>query len=110
RDIHVTGVQTCALPICLDARNEWWYDHESGMVYVIPPQGRQIDQIEFRGKHATYVVEMEDCADLVMNGIDFFGATVKMDRCQNITVRDAHFKFPAYSRRMLGELGPVPTT
>lgn len=95
---------------CLDAPNEWWYDHESGMVYVIPPQGRQIDQIEFRGKHATYVVEMEDCADLVMNGIDFFGATVKMDRCQNITVRDAHFKFPAYSRRMLGELGPVPTT
>jgi hypothetical protein len=95
---------------CLNRPGEYWYEKASKTLYLIPPKGKSPAEMNLRGKVQTYVLEMKDCSRITFDGIDFFGATFKGSDCRNITLKNASFDHPSWSRRMLGELGRVPTT
>lgn len=95
---------------CLDQPGEWWFDHLTDTLLLIPPEGKTPDQLRLRGKVMSYALDLTDCADLVFDGIDFFAATFHLQDCQRVTIENADLRYPSHSRRTLGELGVVDST
>jgi len=95
---------------CLDAPGEWWLDAQSRTLYLIPPKGKQPHGLRLRGKVVTYMVDMRECSYLVLDGIDFFGATFRLEDCEHVTIENSRLLYPSFSRRVLGELGPTAST
>jgi hypothetical protein len=94
---------------CLNRHGEYWYEKETKTLHLIPPKGKIPSEMNLRGKVQTYALEMKNCSQLTFDGIDFFGATFKAKDSRNITIANTRFDYPSWSRRMLGELGRVPT-
>jgi len=95
---------------CLNRPGEYWYEKETKTLHLIPPKGKSPSDMQLRGKVLSYVLEMKNCSEITFEGIGFFGGTFKGQDCKKITIRDARFDFPSWSRRMLGEYGRVPAT
>ncbi|VGO18360.1 hypothetical protein [Pontiella sulfatireligans] len=95
---------------CLNQPGEYWYEKATKTLFMIPPAGKKPAQMNLCGKVLSYVLELNNCSNITFDGIGFFGATFKGQDCKNITIKNARFDYPAWSRRMLGELGRVPAT
>jgi len=93
---------------CLDRPGEWWFDHKTRTLSLIPPEGATPDQMRLRGKVATYALDLKDCSHVVFNGVDFFGATFRMSNCGNVVLENAELLYPNINRRVLDELGEIP--
>jgi hypothetical protein len=94
----------------LDAPGEWHYDKASKTLYYHTPKGKTPAGMDIRGKVLTYALEIRDCRHVTVRGLDFFGATMKAIANQDLTVEDVDFLYPSYSKRVLGDWGPVETT
>ena len=95
---------------CLDVANEWWYDKKDKELLVKLPDGKKPQDYELRGKHLDYSLKLNRCSNLVFDGIDFYASTFYLNDCFNVTIKNSNLLYPSYSKRVLGELGPLDVT
>lgn len=94
----------------LDAEGEWFYSTRDRMLYLWPPGGKHPESLDVWGKVRSYALEVLDSSHLVIKGVQFFGTTFRFEDCHHVTVEDCHLLYPSYSKRMLGDLGPMDVT
>ncbi len=94
----------------IDVENEWFYEPETGMLYLWAEDGVEPSGLDVRGKVQSYVFEGQDCSHIRIQGVDFFGTTVNFENCSNISIEDGKFLYPSYSKRMLRDLSPIDVT
>ena len=100
----------CAMA-CLDAPGEWFYEKETGSLYLCTEDGRNPSGKEIKGKIITYALQIDSSRYLEIRGLDFFGCTGSFAGCDHLLIRDCDFMYPSYSRRMLGSTDkPEATT
>ena len=103
----------------LDAYEEWFYDKDTKMLYLIMPEndadtcphtdaGARI----LRGRTLDNIVEIIDSNHVVVSNISFYGANIiASNNVDSITFDSLIFKFPSSSHRMLrSETIPRQTT
>jgi parallel beta helix pectate lyase-like protein len=81
----------------LDAPNEWWVTEEEAaakFVYYIPPAGRRIDAgtIEIRTRKSG--LDLGTRSHILVDGLDFFAATVDFSESRNCIVRNCRVLYP----------------
>ena len=90
----------------IDADNEWYYDIATKKLYVFGnPTGKTI-----KGKTQSYAFTVTGSSNITIEGLYFFGTTVKYDNSTNGTVGNCHFAFPSCSKRMLKSEDTPETT
>jgi len=94
----------------LDTPGEWFYKPESGMLYLWPLTGQSPDEMEIKGKIQSYAFDVQNSDYIHLEGIDFFGTTVKLENSTNCTIENCNFLYPSYSKRMLSNLSPIDVT
>ncbi len=95
---------------CLDTAGEWYYNKDTGYLYLWPEGGRRPDELEIRGKNIVYSPHFVRSGHIQFRNIEFFGVTFNIEDSDNILIEDCRFKYPSYSRRMLGDLGATEVT
>jgi len=98
---YIEGMQ------CLDQPGEWWYDYKTMMLYVIPTPGTTPEQMNLTGKCKTYNLTIKNSENIVFTGFEFFATTFRSDYSKGVTISNCEFKYPSYSKRVLGELASV---
>ncbi len=99
----------CSLS-CLDTTGEWFYNPSTGELYLWPEDVKDLGKKEIRGKIITYALTLKNCNYVIVRGLNFFGATFKIENCLNTIVEDSHLLYPSYSKRMLGILDEPEVT
>ena len=102
----------------LDAPSEWFYDTNIKKLYLWMLDSDQPGSHDIRGKTSTYSFTLTNSsAWLVLSNLNFFATTIFMsgtsetDDVSNIRLDSLHFRYPSYSKRMLGSLAvPNMTT
>merc|ERR1719285_819897 len=101
----------------LDAPEEWHFDPKTMMLQVIPPKGKNCqDLTNLRGRTVDYGLSITDSTNIAISNMTFFGATINVHGKKNKSVDNIHldsiqFLFPTSSHRMLGEaLEPLATS
>jgi len=90
----------------IDTNNEWYYDMTSKKLYVYGnPTGKTI-----KGKTQSYAFNFLNSSNITIQGLYFFGTTVKFENATNGTVDNCHFAFPSCSKRMLKSEDTPETT
>jgi hypothetical protein len=87
---------------CLDAPGEWFYDKDTGELYVWfhdsgSPAGRYIE-----GKNRNFGLTLLNCEFLDFKGFTLFGAAFKLDQTYDTTFEDCNFLYSSYLKKMLG--------
>ena len=90
--------------MCLDVPREWWFTPVTKTVYFIPPDRKNPGGKNVRGKVMSYALIIDKSRYLHFRGIDFFGTTFKITSSKNITIENSQQLYPAYSKRVLGNL------
>lgn len=90
----------------IDTNNEWYYELATKKLYVFGnPTGKTI-----KGKTQSYVFTVTGSSNIIIEGLYFFGTTVKFENATNGTLDNCHFAFPSCSKRMLKSEGTPETT
>ncbi|MBL7214221.1 MAG: DNRLRE domain-containing protein [Phycisphaerae bacterium] len=85
----------------LDAPGEWFYDKDTGELYVWfedsgSPSGRYIE-----GKNKHHILELTNCEWLDFRGIELFAGAFDLSSTYDTTFEGCRFMYPSYGRRML---------
>ena len=100
----------------LDAKEEWHFDKDTNVLSFIPPTGFDMETAVIRGKVKTYAMSITDAQHMVIRNFDFFGTTLETEskketnHTSHIKLDSNHFKYPSYSKRMLGDSGRIQPT
>ncbi|MCK4959212.1 MAG: DNRLRE domain-containing protein, partial [Planctomycetes bacterium] len=87
----------------LDQPGEWYYDMNTGEVWLWCEDGQTPQGRDVRGKTISYALTMDGCSYIEIRGINFFGSTINSTNGLHITIEDCNFSYPTWFRRMLGE-------
>ncbi|MDZ8119149.1 DUF1565 domain-containing protein [Pontiella agarivorans] len=93
----------CKLEL-LDAEREWFYDIDTGMLYLWSPGGGMPDG-DIRGKVLSYAFNISDSQYVRLDGFNFFGAAFRYYRTTHSSVKNCDLNFPSCSKRMLKQVG-----
>jgi hypothetical protein len=106
----------------LDAPSEWFFDKDTHVLYLYPPDGRSPADsgIEIRAKASTYTIEIgAPTAYLDLANITFVATAITATSydpeaphggdasVSNIRFESLNFSYPSSSRRMLQDLAPI---
>eukprot|EP00794_Sanderia_malayensis_P003512 gene3512-4013_t len=101
----------------LDQAEEWYYNKTTKMLYVWTKDGDSPAKHELRGKVQTYAIKIWNSSNLVVKDLDFFATTllaesvdVNNNNIDELTFQSLNFKYPSYSKRMLGDPAPPQWT
>lgn len=94
----------------LDQEKEWFYNPDTNMLYAHVPGGGSPASLQMRGKTLTYAITATNCDYIVIDGIDFRGATFKLSSCYKARVQNCDLTYPSCTKRMLGNLGTPDTS
>lgn len=90
----------------LDTVNEWHFDQITNKLVVYGnPVGKKIQV-----KTQDYFLTMNGVSNITIDGLNFFGTTVKATSSHDITIKNTLFSYPSCSRRMLGSTSYPFTT
>jgi hypothetical protein len=87
----------------LDQPGEWYYDKDTGEVWLWCEDGQTPQGRDVRGKTISYALTMDNCSYVDIRGINFFGCTINFTNGLHMTLEDCNFSYPTWFRRMLGE-------
>ncbi|VGO16316.1 hypothetical protein PDESU_04907 [Pontiella desulfatans] len=97
--------------VMLDQPNEWAFDETSGVLYLktedgLSPSGRVV-----RARNQDYFFSGTGTSKhIVIDGFDFFGTTFSFVNSEGITVKNCNFRYPSFSKRVLGSTAPPSPT
>ncbi|MBL7113312.1 MAG: hypothetical protein ISS19_15345 [Bacteroidales bacterium] len=94
----------------IDVPGEWFFDPADSMIYLAVEDGQDPNEMEIRGKIQSYAFDVTGSSGIKLIGLNFFGSMVSFVNCEHITLEDCHFLYPAYSKRMLGDLSFMDVT
>lgn len=102
----------------LDAPEEWFYDMDTKMLYLIMPTDEEADMCPetgtdfLRGRTLDNVIEIIDSTNVIVANIDFFASNIVATKnVDKITLDSLIFNFPSSSHRMLKDASyPKATT
>ncbi len=87
---------------CLDIENEWYFDRESGILYLYAPGGVDPGSLKVRGKTRNYFLDVDEWNHVRVQDIQSFGCAFNLSHCTNFTFEDCRFLYPSYNERMMG--------
>ena len=86
----------------LDMPGEWYYDMNTGEVWLWCEDGQTPQGRDVRGKTISYGMQMDGSSYVEIRGLKFFGCTITSLNGLHITIEDCTFSYPTWFRRMLG--------
>jgi len=87
----------------LDGPEEWFYDSNTRLLRVIPPQGKTCEDLSnLRGRIIDYGLVIEDSEKILISNFTFFGTNIAVDNSRDVHLDSTKFLFPSSSHRMLG--------
>lgn len=106
-----SGIQFFLMGLpALDIPEEWWYDQQTGVLYFISPDGERPEPGQIRGKRRDFLLTIEDCEHLRVEGFDFIGAAVLMKDCYSSKIEDCDFFVGSYHKFSVGNFDMPVTT
>jgi hypothetical protein len=78
----------------LDVPQEWFYDKQTGQLYLYLPQGDAAETHVVEVKTRNYGFYAEKCDYIILEGLHFFGTTFNFRQCDHCTVDRCHIRFP----------------
>jgi len=92
----------------LDEPGEWFYDTSTKTIYFWPPNNRDPNTLNVRGKVQSYFFKVSNVDNIVIKDLRFFGTTFEINKCTGCIIENCHFTYPSYSKRMLGVVDQEP--
>ena len=92
----------------LDMPGEWYYDLDSGEVWLWPEDGQDPTGQDVRGKTQSYAFDFTGSSYLTIEGLEFFGTGIiseETNKSDHVTINENTFLYPSWYRRMLREHG-----
>jgi hypothetical protein len=106
-----SGIQFFLMGLpALDIQEEWWYDEPSGMLYFISPDGERPEPGQARGKRRDFLITVEDCEFVRIEGFEFLGSAILMNDCFESKIEDCNFKVGSYHKFSVGNFDMPVTT
>lgn len=100
----------------LDSPGEWWFDHQSGDLYVWMPDSTDPSKHVIHTKNQTYAFNVKNSSFITFGNMTFFGTTLfasdndgnlQYPLIHNLLFESLKFLYPSASKRMLGSLEPI---
>ncbi|NQU23501.1 MAG: right-handed parallel beta-helix repeat-containing protein [Candidatus Nealsonbacteria bacterium] len=96
----------CGKLAALDRSGEWHLDRDTHTLYLWTPDGRDPAEHRVEVKARDYALEARGCEHIELDGLHFFAATFRFDRCNHCTIDGCHLRHPTIAAR----LEPAPPT
>ena len=90
----------------LNSQNEWFYDLSDNYLYVRLTNDKNPLYSNIRVKLEPYILDLNNCDDVTIKNINFFGTTIKANSCDNLNVNLCNFLYPSCYAHMLNEINP----
>ena len=94
----------------IDIDGEWSYNKTEQAIYAYANNISELQNAVFEGKTQSYALEFNNCSNIRIEGIEFFGTTFKATDVTDFTVYDSKFNYPSASKRMIGGYDPIEST
>lgn len=94
----------------LDVPGEWFYSPDDKTLYFYPPDNKSPQDFEIKGKTQDYAFQIINSNHIKIDGIHFFGTTISSKESTHLSVKNCHFKYPSFNKRMLGDLKSISET
>lgn len=95
---------------CLDTAGEWYYDKDTRELYLWAPDNVDPNALSIKGKVKDYSFSFGNCDYITIKGLEFEGSTICTWGANSFVVEDCSFKYPTYSKRMLGDVSNIQVT
>jgi hypothetical protein len=90
---------------CLDAPGEWYYDAAESALYVIPPPGTALADLDLRSKVIAEAVVLEGVRNVTLENFKFLGTTLRLTNCADCELVDLQLTAPS---TVVDPFGPNP--
>ncbi len=89
----------------IDVDGEWWLNSTNNRLHYRPPSGQDANDLDLRVKVQPFAITVQNSDGVSIEGIDFFGTTIKVDQCDECTFANSTLEYPSTSRRSQGIAG-----
>ncbi len=80
----------------LDTPGEWFFDRDTGTLYLWPPTGKTPDTCHIEGKTRGYGFVVQGKTHVELSGLSFFATTFMFEGVEDCLVEDCALRFPTY--------------
>ena len=81
-----------------------YFDTNEKTLYLRLPEDQNPNSSGIRVKTQTYALSISNSNNLTVEGIKFFGTTLKISNSDYITIKNCDFLYPSCYKRALGEI------
>lgn len=85
----------------LDRPGEWYYDVDSKTVYLWPEGDVDPNSLQIRGKNQTYGITLDNCSNIIFDGIGLFATSMNLDG-DHISYINGAISYPDMPKTLLG--------
>ena len=89
----------------IDVDGEWWFDNSNNELHYQTPSGQDANNLDLRVKTQPYAITVTNSDGVTIQGIDFFGTTIKVEECDSCSFTNSTLEYPSTSKRGLGIVG-----
>ncbi|MBQ70251.1 MAG: hypothetical protein CMA65_02015, partial [Euryarchaeota archaeon] len=89
----------------IDQDGEWWFNNANNRLHYKTPSGQNANNLDLRVKVQPFAISVENSDGVTIQGLDFFGTTVKFNECDGCSFTNATLEYPSTSKRGLGIAG-----
>lgn len=80
----------------LDHATEWYWGDESKILYIYPPAGKVLDNTRVEVRTRSWGMDLSGLSNVVVEGVNFFAASVKMENACSCQLKRCRIKYPSY--------------
>ena len=90
----------------LNSENEWYYDIENNYIYVRLTNDIDPNLTNIRVKIEPYVLNLNNANNCIVENINFFGTTLKVNGSDNVDIKNCNFYYPSCYAHMMNQINP----